>query len=98
MLRNIDRRHEIPQIFAEPIYSSSQTFALSSSNVSSPELDVFGFGAVIGDGYGIGYQILDDVFPICVTSYHDSPSTSTTDFVSSVSKNLNTLRDLAAEP
>ena len=89
--------YKMPEIFNDPVYSRSQTFLLSSSNVSSPELDVFGFGAVTGDGYGIGYQILQDVFPICVTSYHDSPSTNTTDFVSTVSQSLHDLRGLARE-
>ena len=89
--------YEIPGIFTDPMYAHSQTFVLSTSNVSSPELDVFGFGAVVGDGYGIGYQILQDVFPICVTSYHDSPNTNTGEFVTAVGQNLNSLRELARE-
>ena len=47
-------------IFNNPMYSYSSDFLISSSNVTSPELSIFGFGATSANGYGVGYQILED--------------------------------------
>eukprot|EP00924_Labyrinthula_sp_SR-Ha-C_P016967 maker-scaffold_6-snap-gene-20.57-mRNA-1 protein AED:0.03 eAED:0.03 QI:59/0.8/0.83/1/1/1/6/35/637 len=61
-----------PQIFTDPSYNLSSNWILSTSNVTTPFFDLFGFGAVTANGYGIGYQTLDDVLPFCITSYKDS--------------------------
>ena len=59
-------------IFDDELFNRSKTWLLSSSNVSAPFLDRFGFGAVTGNGYGLGYMIHDDYIPINVTNFKDS--------------------------
>jgi hypothetical protein len=54
---------------SEPLFTQSKQWALSTSNVSCGFLDMFAFGPVIEGGYGLGYQILGDEIPICVTSF-----------------------------
>ena len=64
--------HSFSAAFVEPIhsraqthmrtptlssYASSQHFTLSTSNVSAPFLEMFAFGPVVADGYGIGYMV-----------------------------------------
>lgn len=43
--------------YAEPLYTRTNTWELSTSNVSNPFLASFSFGPVTGTGYGIGYLI-----------------------------------------
>ena len=68
---------EAGKLFKDPIFSHSSTWALSTSNVSSPWLDLFGFGAVCSHGYGLGYMITDDNIPIHITSWNENADTST---------------------
>jgi len=82
-------------IFEQPMYAYSQTFLISSSNVTSPELAIFGFGAVTGDGYGIGYQTLQDTIPLCITSYKDSATTDNDAYLATVEDTLRAMRSLA---
>jgi hypothetical protein len=43
--------------FAEPLYTKSLTWDLSTSNVTQTFLSSFGFGPVTAGGYGIGYLV-----------------------------------------
>ena len=82
-------------IFNNPMYGYSSDFLISSSNVTSPELSIFGFGATSANGYGIGYQILQDTIPICITSYHDAADTNTGDYIETIKESLGEIRELA---
>ena len=62
-------------IFEDPLYGRSSTWKLSTSNVAAPWLAQFGFGPTAEDGFGLGYQILDDAVPIHVTSWKSSTET-----------------------
>jgi carnitine O-palmitoyltransferase 2 len=84
-------------IFNNPMYSYSSDFLISSSNVTSPELSIFGFGATSANGYGVGYQILEDSIPICITSYHGAPDTNTSDYIESIKESLFEIRELAMD-
>lgn len=55
----------------------SSTWKLSTSNVAAPWLSNFGFGPTAADGYGIGYQILNDGVPFHLTSWKSSNETVT---------------------
>jgi carnitine O-acetyltransferase len=50
-------------------YRRSSTWILSTSNVAAPWLSNFGFGPTAPDGYGLGYQILNDQVPMHITSW-----------------------------
>ena len=43
-----------PAIFQDSAYDALNHNILSTSTLSSPEIMVGGFGAVVSDGYGIG--------------------------------------------
>ena len=64
-LKNIAAEEGIVEqlgIFQDPIYADSSTWTLSTSNVTTPGvIKIFGFGAVCDRGYGLGYQILNDL-------------------------------------
>ena len=57
------------ELFKSDIYSSSKSWRLSTSNLSHPSLSRFGFGPVVGDGYGLGYVIGNDSFSVNVTNF-----------------------------
>ena len=60
---------ELPALFKDPAFSRSNTWILSTSNVTTPFFDLFGFGAVSEKGYGLGYQTLPNSIPVCVSSF-----------------------------
>jgi carnitine O-acetyltransferase len=60
----------LPAIFRDPGYAQLAHSTLSTSNCGNPCLRLFGFGAVVPDGFGIGYIIKDDAISICASSKH----------------------------
>lgn len=52
-----DTSPPLPAIFRDPGYSTINHSVLSTSNCGNPCLRMFGFGAVVPDGFGIGYII-----------------------------------------
>ena len=50
----------MPTIFTDSGWATLGTSILSTSNCGNPALRLFGFGPVVGDGYGIGYIIKED--------------------------------------
>eukprot|EP00698_Gefionella_okellyi_P003630 TRINITY_DN13402_c0_g1_i1.p1 TRINITY_DN13402_c0_g1~~TRINITY_DN13402_c0_g1_i1.p1 ORF type:complete len:603 (+),score=134.67 TRINITY_DN13402_c0_g1_i1:88-1809(+) len=61
-----------PEIFKDEAWSVLNGSVISTSNVSSDYLHVFGFGPVVPNGLGIGYIIKDDELAFHVTSKQDS--------------------------
>lgn len=51
------RASSVPMLFQDPGYSTLGHSTLSTSNCGNPALRLFGFGAVVPDGFGIGYII-----------------------------------------
>jgi hypothetical protein len=70
-LRTMATKHniEMPALFKDPALSRSNTWVLSTSNVTTPFFDIFGFGAVCETGYGLGYQTLPSSLPVNITSF-----------------------------
>mmetsp|Transcript_7017 Transcript_7017/g.11043 ORF Transcript_7017/g.11043 Transcript_7017/m.11043 type:complete len:627 (-) Transcript_7017:96-1976(-) len=50
----------MPSIFKDPAYAKTCRWQLSTSNLSVDELESWGFGEVVPEGYGIGYSIQKD--------------------------------------
>ena len=83
-------------LFDDPLYTRSNTWKISTSNVASPWLSQFGFGPVCDDGYGFGYQVLDEKIPIHLTSWNHSKETvSSKDMYESVCKALEELHSVS---
>lgn len=58
-----------PGIFTDPAYAKINHNILSTSTLSSPGLAAGGFGPVVQDGYGIGYNIQSGFCGCVVTNY-----------------------------
>ncbi|XP_050077227.1 carnitine O-palmitoyltransferase 2, mitochondrial isoform X2 [Anopheles maculipalpis] len=59
----------LPALYQDPAYAAINHNILSTSTLSSPALLAGGFGPVVKDGYGIGYNIQDGYLGSVVTSY-----------------------------
>ncbi|TDL23187.1 acyltransferase ChoActase/COT/CPT [Rickenella mellea] len=58
----------VPRIYTDPSYSKTNHWELSTSQLSSPFLDGWGYGEVVPDGYGLSYSIGDDYIRWTITS------------------------------
>ena len=56
--------------------------------MTAPFIKQFGFGAVAGDGYGLGYMTAPDNIPVTVTSYNSSKDTSSVKMADAIQKTL----------
>lgn len=70
--------------FKDPMYAKSCTWTLSTSNVTAPFIDQFGFGAVTGHGYGLGYLTQPDSISINVTSYKSCEESDSAKFAEAI--------------
>ena len=82
------------KLFETDLFNKSKNWDLSTSNVSAPFLDRFGFGAVTGDGYGLGYLIHDNDVPVNVTSYKSSKATDSAMMNKEIEKSLLGIKEL----
>jgi len=57
-------------IFSSAAWKVLNHTILSTSNCGNPSLELFGFGPVVPDGFGIGYIIKDNGISYTVTSKH----------------------------
>ncbi|KAG2183480.1 hypothetical protein INT43_006486 [Umbelopsis isabellina] len=60
-----------PALFTDPAYSYSQTWYLSTSQLSSQLFTGYGWGCVIPQGYGVAYMIKDNSLQFNVASVKD---------------------------
>ncbi|XP_058056440.1 carnitine O-palmitoyltransferase 2, mitochondrial-like [Anopheles bellator] len=70
-LRHTAQRNglSVPALYEDPAYAAINHNILSTSTLSSPALLAGGFGPVVRDGYGIGYNIQDGYLGSVVSSY-----------------------------
>ena len=47
----------VPDIYADPVYLRGSRWVLSTSQIFSSHFDVYGWGEVVPDGFGIPYMI-----------------------------------------
>jgi hypothetical protein len=81
------------ELFDDDVFKQSSTWILSTSNVSAPFIDRFGFGAVTGSGYGLGYVIHDDDVPVNVTCFRDG-GTDSEKMANSIDESLKDIKKL----
>lgn len=60
---------KIPSLFEDPAYSNINHNILSTSTLSSAALLAGGFGPVVSNGYGIGYNIQDSYLGCVISNY-----------------------------
>jgi carnitine O-palmitoyltransferase 2 len=56
-------------VFNDPSYAKLNHNIISTSTLSSPALLAGGFGPVVKDGYGIGYNIQETILGVIVSNY-----------------------------
>jgi len=59
---------QVPELYQDPAYARTNHWELSTSQLSSPFLDGWGYGEVVPDGYGLSYSIGDDYIRWTITS------------------------------
>ncbi|KAF8340765.1 acyltransferase ChoActase/COT/CPT [Amanita rubescens] len=58
----------VPEIYNDESFAKSNHWELSTSQLSSPYLDGWGYGEVVPDGYGLSYSIGDNYIRWTITS------------------------------
>lgn len=79
-------------IFNDPAYARLNHNIISTSTLSSPAFLAGGFGPVVKDGYGIGYQISDDFLGCVVSNYKNE--TNGKDFIDCMRKSYDELSNV----
>jgi len=77
MLANEDDK--VPSLYSDPLFVRSKTWRVSTSNLTHPNIENWGFGEVVPDGLGIGYAVKSDS---CTFNVHARKEHGWTDKVS----------------
>ena len=64
-----------PSLFSHPLYARAKTWRVSTSHLTHPRFDSWGYGEVVPDGVGLAYSIHANHCMFCITSLreHDYP-------------------------
>lgn len=66
----IRKNEAVPLLFADPMYSASKNWRMSTSQLTSELFDGYGWGQVVPDGYGLAYMIKNDSIHVNIASLH----------------------------
>jgi len=66
--KSIREGEPIPEIYTDESYSKTSYWELSTSQLSSPFIDGWGYGEVVPNGYGLSYAIGDRYMRWTITS------------------------------
>ncbi|XP_026827019.1 choline O-acetyltransferase [Ooceraea biroi] len=84
---------QIPEIFTDEAYAIVNHFALSTSQVTTKNDVIAGYGPVVPDGYGCAYNVRKNGFVFSVSAFHSDGRTSAIQFAQTLEQSL---RDMAA--
>ncbi|CAF1101844.1 unnamed protein product [Didymodactylos carnosus] len=96
-LKQIAHDYQIPtpELFLDESYKISNHFALSTSQVTTNLSESFMcYGAVVPDGYGCSYNVRDDHFLFCISSFKSCSTTDSKRFADVLTDTLYEIRDL----
>ncbi|XP_039301772.1 choline O-acetyltransferase isoform X2 [Solenopsis invicta] len=83
----------IPDIFTDEAYAIINHFALSTSQVTTKNDVIIGYGPVVPDGYGCAYNVRKNGFIFSVSAFHSDGRTNAMQFAQTLEQSL---RDMAA--
>ncbi|XP_030741922.1 carnitine O-palmitoyltransferase 2, mitochondrial [Echinops telfairi] len=91
-LRNLaaSRGVPLPELYLDPAYGVMNHNILSTSTLSSPAVNMGGFGPVVPDGFGIAYSVHDTWVGCCISSY---PGRNPREFLRCLGKSLHDMFD-----
>ncbi|TFL05165.1 carnitine acetyl transferase [Pterulicium gracile] len=82
----------MPDIYSDAVYQRSSKWILSTSSIYCKHFDVYGWGEVVPDGFGVPYTTgFDDRLQFTVTSRKEMPNTR---FLSQIARAAQDLYDL----
>lgn len=82
-------------LLTHPAFARSCNWAMSTSHLGGPATEVFAFGPVVDDGYGIGYMIHPSAMTFNVTAWNRKCTpTSAAQFTQALQASLTYLRTL----
>ncbi|XP_057277554.1 choline O-acetyltransferase [Pezoporus wallicus] len=95
-LREVAREHfkELPEIFTDETYLTSNRFILSTSQVPTTMEMFCCYGPVVPNGYGACYNPQPEHILFCISSFKDCKETSSDMFAKAVEESLLEVRDL----
>ncbi|NXY84405.1 CLAT acetyltransferase, partial [Alcedo cyanopectus] len=95
-LREVAREHlkELPEIFRDETYLTSNRFILSTSQVPTTMEMFCCYGPVVPNGYGACYNPQPEHILFCISSFKDCKETSSGTFAKAVEESLLEMREL----
>ncbi|NXS33869.1 CLAT acetyltransferase, partial [Pomatostomus ruficeps] len=95
-LREVAREHfkELPEIFTDETYLTSNRFILSTSQVPTTMEMFCCYGPVVPNGYGACYNPQTEHILFCISSFKECKETSSDTFAKAVEESLLAMRDL----
>ncbi|XP_006874677.1 PREDICTED: choline O-acetyltransferase [Chrysochloris asiatica] len=89
---------ELPEMFTEEMYLTSNHFVLSTSQVPTTMEMFCCYGPVVPDGYGACYNPQAENILFCISSFHSCKETSSTKFADAVEQSLLEMQKLCLLP
>ncbi|NWW33202.1 CLAT acetyltransferase, partial [Panurus biarmicus] len=98
-LREVAREHfkELPEIFTDETYLTSNRFILSTSQVPTTMELFCCYGPVVPNGYGACYNPQPEHILFCISSFEECKETSSGMFAKAVEESLLAMRDLCTK-
>lgn len=87
---------EVPKVYTDPSFSKTNHWELSTSQLSSPFFDGWGYGEVVPDGYGLSYAIGDDYIRWTVTSLKGMKSDALRHYLAEAATEVKVMMEKAA--
>ncbi|KAF4583809.1 Carnitine O-acetyltransferase mitochondrial [Pleurotus pulmonarius] len=87
----------VPSIFTDPAFGHSSHWELSTSQLSSPYIDGWGYGEVVPDGFGLSYAIGDDYIRWTITCLRGNKNGSAEDLKRCLAEAANDVKTMMEE-
>mmetsp|Transcript_10526 Transcript_10526/g.17405 ORF Transcript_10526/g.17405 Transcript_10526/m.17405 type:complete len:694 (-) Transcript_10526:10-2091(-) len=89
-----------PALFSHPLYARSKTWRVSTSHLTHPRFDSWGYGEVTPDGVGLAYSIHPNNCMFCITALreHGGWPESLSSLLEEALLEMQTLHDINEQP
>jgi len=69
----VEGEEEMPELYKNPVFTRSKTWRVSTSNLTHPKIENWGFGEVVYNGVGVGYSVKSEscIFNITARKEHE---------------------------
>lgn len=68
LLLSVKDGEEAPALYSHPLYAKSKTWRVSTSHLTHPRFDSWGYGEVTPDGVGLAYSIHPNQCMFCISA------------------------------